>query len=209
VTLEQLIQVEIHLADLVEVDGHFTTIGIQDISGFVHLKAALVSLANVADLEPTLRATYKLQPGPSQIIKPLIKKLAFAKYLRNKYVGHIHPLLIAKAIEWQPLLRHTPGNLADPKFAQLLNLWLLETTINTYVDDNEKHKLFESETDLMYPPDWQRFLGFLEETIRGSISYLKLLVQIWAPTLVQPDSRVFDLEMAAKAGKTKFGFLKQ
>lgn len=208
-TLEQLIQAGVHLADLVEVDSHFTAIGIQNLGGIVHLKAALVALANVADLEPTLRATYKTQPEPSQIIKPLQKQLTFAKYLRNKYVGHIHPQLIAKAIEWQPVLRHSPGRLADPQFIQLVNLWLLETTINTYVDGDGKHKVFDGETDLIYPPDYQRFLNFLEETVRGSISYLRLLDRLWAPTLVLPADRVFDVEAAIKAGKTEFQFLKQ
>lgn len=206
-TLDQLIQAGVHLADLVAVDSHFTAIGIKDVGGIVHLKAALVVLANIADLEPTLRPTCKVHPEPSAVIKPLGKNLAFAKYLRNKFVGHIHPELIAKAIEWQPVFRHASGRLEDPQFILFVNLWLLETAINTYVEANGTHKVFESETDLLYPPDWRRFLGFLEETIRGSMSYLRLLNHLWAPTFALPDTAMFDLEAALKAARTEFKFL--
>jgi hypothetical protein len=207
--LEQLIQVGVHWADLIAVDSHFTAIGIKDIEGYVHLKAALVALANIADFEPKLRSTYKLRPEPSAIIKPLHANLQFAKYLRNKFVGHIHPDLVAKAIEWQPTLRQLSGRLDDPKCSLLVNLWLLETTINTYVDETGKHKVFDSETDLIYPPDLKRFLTFLEVTIRGSIAYLKLLNELWAPKFkVESDGRL-DLELAMKAGETEFKYLAQ
>ena len=207
--LEQLLQVGVHWGDLIAVDAHFTEIGINDPSGMVHLKAALVALANVADFEPALRPTYKIQPEPSAIIKPLKKNLAFSKYLRNKVIGHIHPQLVVKAIEWQPMLHQAPGHLGDPKFLLLINLWLLETAINTYVEADGSHKVFDGDTDLMYPPDWKRFVDFLEVTIRGSLAYLQQLNELWAPKLTPADVGTFDLELAIKAGKTKFKFLAQ
>lgn len=157
-TLEQLIQIGVHWGDLAAVDSHFAAIGIKDLSGIVHLKAAFIALSNVADLEPTLRSTYKTHREPAELVKPLAKNLAFAKYLRNKFVGHIHPQLVAKAIERQPIFRHAPGRMDDPRFVLLVNLWQLETTINTYVEGNGAHKVFDTETDLIYPPDWERFL---------------------------------------------------
>lgn len=207
--LEQLIQVGVHWGDLAVVDSHFTEIGISDPSGMIHLKAALVALANVADFEPAIRPTYKIQPEPATIIKPLRKNLAFSKYLRNKVIGHIHPQLVAKAIEWQPILHHAPGHLSDPKFVVLVNIWLLETAINTYVDEDGSHKVFDSETDLMYPPDWKRFVDFLEVTIRGSLAYLQQLNELWAPKHAPADAEAFDLDLAIKAGKTEFKFLVQ
>ncbi|QDQ85798.1 hypothetical protein [Paraburkholderia megapolitana] len=207
--LAQLIQVGVHWADLVTVDSHFTATGIRDVEGCVHLKAALIALANVADFELKLRSTYKLHRGPSAVIKPLYKNLEFAKYLRNKFVGHIHSDLVGKAIEWQPALRQIAGRLGEPKYAILVNLWLLETAINTYLDEAGKHKFFDSETDLLYPPDCERFLGFLEITVRGSIAYLKALNDLWAPKLRSDDDAGFDLELAMKAGMTKFKYLAQ
>lgn len=199
----------VHRGDLIAVDAHFTQIGIADRSGMIHLKAALVALANVADFEPSLRPTYELEPEPSAIIKPLRKNLAFAKYLRNKAIGHIHPQLVAKAIEWQPILHRAPGHLDDPDFVRMVNLWLLETAINTYVDADGGHKVFDGETDLMYPPDWKRFVDFLEVTIRGTLTYLQRLIELWEPKLTPADTGALALELAVKAGKTEFKFLAQ
>ena len=208
--LEQILQAGVYRADLGAADQHFSSIGITDSTGLVHLKNALIALANVADFEAFIRPSYREQPAPSALIKPLKKNLEFAKYLRNKYVGHIHPALIAKAIEWQPTLRHIVRNLADPKVALLVNVWLLETAINTYVDVAGAHRVFSSETDVMYPPDWKRLLDYLEATIRGCICYLDKLVEVWSPQVVPAgDRQVFDLELALKAGQTEFKFLAQ
>jgi hypothetical protein len=129
--LDQLLQVGVYLGDLVQVDKHFTEIGIPDHNGMLQLKAALIALANVEDFELTIRHTYKVQPEPSRIYRQLSKKLKFAKYLRNNVVGHVHPQLISKAIEWQPVLRRAPGHLENPSFVLQLNLWLFEVAINT------------------------------------------------------------------------------
>jgi len=205
--LEQIIEVGVLWGDLNTVDTHFTNIGIKDEIGFIHLKSAFMALANVADMEPSIRSSYKEHPEPSVIIKPLKKQLEFCKYLRNKIVGHIHPMLLSKAIEWQPMLTKSPGNLRDPKYLLIVNIWLLETAINTYVDSEGKHKIFDSETDLMYPPDWKRFLMVLEETIRGILEYLKVLLDIWSPKLATSDAEGFDMELAIKAGRTEFKYL--
>ncbi len=207
--LEQFLQVGVHWGDLAVVDSHLTEAGINEPSGMIILKAALVALANVADFEPTVRPTYKAQPEPSGIIKPLRRNLAFAKYLRNKLIGHVHPELVAKAIEWQPVLRQAPKHHGDPKFALLVNLWLLETTINTYVNPDGTHKFFDTETDLMYPPDWKRFVDFLEETIRSSLAYLSRLHELWAPSLTPHVVKGPDLELYFQSGKTEFKFLAQ
>lgn len=159
--LEQLLTAAVHRGDLITVDSHFTQIGINDVGGMINLKVALVALANVADFELSLRPTYKLEPEPCGIIKPLKQNLAFAKYLRNKAIGHIHPELVAKAVEWQPMLRKIPCDIDDPQLILQVNLWLLETAINTYVNDDGGHKVFDGDTDLMYPPDWARFVNSL------------------------------------------------
>jgi len=205
--LEQLLQAGVHRADLMTVDSHFSAIGIGDSTGLVHLKAGLIALANVADFEASVGLTYMTHAEPSELIKPLRKKLEFAKYLRNKYVGHIHPELVGKAIEWQPMLRSAVRDLGDPKVALIVNLWLLEAAINTYVDKKGEHKIFSSETDLMYPPDWARFLEYLETTIRGCIGYLEKFTEVWSPQILPASTEAFDLELALKAGKTEFKFL--
>lgn len=207
--LDRLIQAGVFKSDLAVVDSHFTSIGITNMTGMVHLKFALVTLANIGDFERTVRRTYQAQPEPSNIIKPILKNLEFAKYLRNNFVAHIHRDLIAKAIEWQPILRDASISMHDPQAALMINLWLLETTINTYVDGDGGHKVFESETDLCYPPNWKRFLGFLETTVKGGNRYLEELHAAWAPKVLPTAEEPIDLELASKAGKTEFEFLRK
>lgn len=205
--LEQLIHAGVLCADLSAIDVNLTSISIGDLNGIIQLKSALVALANVADFEATLKPTYRANSEPSELIRPLRKNLAFAKYIRNKLVGHIHPDLIAKTIEWQPKLTSIAKNIGDPKAALIVNLWLLETTINTYVAADGSHKVFDSETDVMYPPDWHRFLDFLETTIRGSLAYLRLLNKLWSPILSDsPSENTLELFFEA-AGQTDFKFL--
>lgn len=207
--LQQLVHLEIIRADLLSVDAHFSAIGITNASGLMHLKMAFVALANLGDFEQQMRLSYKTHCQPSVHFKQLRKKIEFATYLRNKVVAHIHPELIAKAIEWQPTLRRVPGRIDKPDQALLVNLWVLETAINTYVDESGAHKIFESETDLLYPPNWSRFLSFLESSIRGSMVYLSSLSDFWIPKVAPPDSDAFDPELALKAGSTEFQFLKK
>lgn len=207
--VELFLQANILRADLEVADSHFTKIGISDLTGFLHLKSALVTLANLCDLEPALCSTYKEHPEPSAIIKPLRKNIEFSKYLRNKFVGHIHPTLIGKAIEWQPALRHVAADLDAPGAMLMVNLWLLETAINTYVDANGRHKVFGGDTDLMYPPDWKRFVEYLEITIRGGLEYLRLLQALWPPKILPTLSNPFSVELAVKAGQTEFKYLSQ
>ena len=57
--LEQYLQAGLHWADLKAVDSHFTSVSITEPSDMVNLKTAFVALANVADFELTIRATYQ------------------------------------------------------------------------------------------------------------------------------------------------------
>lgn len=207
--LDTLLQAGVYAADLQVVDSHFEAVGITDLTGLLHLKSALITLANVHDFELTLRSSYKDQPEPSGIYKPLRKNFDFAKYLRNKFVGHIHPELLTKALEWQPTLRRIAADVHDPKIMALVNLWLLETAINTYVEADGKHKIFDGETDLMYPPDWERFVGFLQSSVAGGIQYLRTVHALWAPKILPVADEPFSLELALQAGRTKFKFLGQ
>ena len=100
------------------------------------------------------------------------KAFEFAKYVRNIMVGHMDVALLAKAIEWKPEVNWLLADNAD-KATFLLNLFVLETALNTYVDGNEKHLLFDGDTDLIYPPDWRRFLVWLTGITSGGILFLE------------------------------------
>jgi hypothetical protein len=209
VNVDTLLQAAVYAADLDVVHSHFEEVGIKDLKGMLHLKSALITLANVRDFESTIRPSYQDRPEPSGVYKPLRKNFEFAKYLRNKFVGHLHPELLSKALEWQPMLRRLAADVHDPQVMTLANLWILETAINTYVGDDGKHKVFGGETDLMYPPDWTRFVEFLHASVTGGIQYLKAVHDQWAPQVFPAEEEPFSLELALKAGRTKFKFLGQ
>jgi hypothetical protein len=87
-----------------------------------------------------------------------------------------------------------------------VNIFILETAINTYVGEDGKHKVFASETDLLYPPDWKRFVDYLEVSIRAAIRYLGDLCGVLNEAIDHPIPDELDLELWIKAGKNPFCF---
>ncbi|MEQ8451136.1 MAG: hypothetical protein RIB97_15820 [Nitratireductor sp.] len=91
---------------------------------------------------------------------------------------------------------------------QMIASWFaLETAINTYADPETGHKIFDSDTDLNYPPDQTRFLNFLGETALGSIAYVDRLVAVANERVEVPDLKEDLLELSMKAGLTEFAVL--
>ena len=207
--LDRYIAARLLQADLSAIDRHFSEVGITDMAGIVHLKNAFLALANMVDFERTVRDLYKENKALSATFSENQRNYEFAKYLRNKFVGHIHSELIEKAIEWKPELRYLADHMDDQENMLVVNIFVLETAINTYVGEDGKHKVFESETDLVYPPDWKRFVDYLEASIRSAIQYLGNLCSVLSAAIDHPPQDQFDFEIWAKAGKTDFSFLKK
>ncbi len=171
----------------------------------VLLKQLLVSCANVADLEGISRGLYKDHPELNEIISTHRRGFEFAKYMRNIAVGHVNPALCRKAIEWRPELNAVLAT-HDAGADAFLSYAVLETAINTFVD-GERHKVFESDTDLAYPPDLTRFLNYVGETVHAGIAYCSALSAIAVSRAELPDYREKWFELAAKAGQTEFKFI--
>lgn len=208
--LNSYLSARVLLGDLLIVDAHFSKAGVSDINGIIFLKGAFLVLGNLVDFELTIRNIYEEHRTLSTGFTNYRKHYEFAKYLRNKMAVHVLPQLVEKAIEWKPELRCLAAHSEDdPRILYIANLSLLETAINTYVDDQGKHKFFESETDLVYPPDWQRFLNFLEVSVRAAISYLQEFCTILKTKLDPSDPKRLNLDFSIKAGRTEFRFLKK
>lgn len=172
----------------------------------VLLRHIMLEIANVADLAEQSRSLYRDHPELGDLHRPLGKGLEFCKYLRNKYVGHFLPELTEKTFEWLPHTNALLGSREPDK--QVAVSWLaLETVINTYVDETSGHKIFESETDLNYPPDQTRFLNFLGETALGAIAYVNRLIEVTREYVDVPDMEKDWAELAIKAGETNFEYL--
>jgi len=167
------------------------------------VKLALVSVANLADLELTVREIYRQHPEVSVEYKKWSKQFEFAKYVRNIFVGHTNDALIAKAIEWKPELLSLLASDED-KARFLVNLFVFEAALNTYVDDKEAHLVFDGDTDLMYPPDWKRFLIFLTDIVRGGLAFLAALIKAAREDIpLAPEGEEL-MSLYVKAGRATF-----
>jgi hypothetical protein len=206
--LRLCVEARIALADLVTVDRELSATERHTDTFIVMTKHALLVLANAYDLETAVRRVYLTHYDLSELYKPLEKQLAFARYLRNIYVGHVNRELVEKAIEWKPeVVTIAPLKEQDEPANIIINLALLETAINSFVDVDGKQKVFGGDTDLNYPPDATRFLVFLTESVHGTISYLKALVAALQSHLEPPQSHEENMELFVKAGMTDFRFL--
>jgi hypothetical protein len=213
--VDQFLQAQILKADLTAIDTHFTETetGLSDMARILLLKQSFILVANFFDFEITIRKIYRDHPELNELYKEFKSECEFAKYLRNKFVGHLKQELVNKALEWNPEIRMLLDGMNDAKVACAVNSLLLETAINTYVDSDQKHKIFSSETDLNYPSDNVRFLKFLTLIIRSSISYLEKYTSIRQLELqIELDkSKGIKgmLDLAGMAGKTEFEFIKK
>ena len=161
------------------------------------------------DFELTVKPVYSHNRDLSGIYAKASREYEFAKYLRNKFVGHINPKLLTKAIEWKPELRYMLKDSDNQDVMYFYNLWILETAINTYVKQDGTHKLFESETDLIYPPDLKRFLVFLTHVVKSGIEYLDALSTVLGSNIEMADDTQQDLGHWLTAGETDFEYIKK
>jgi len=207
--MKQFIQTQLLKADLVEVDRQLRDSGFKDMASMLLVKQALLAIANLVDLETTVRPLYKEHQELSAAYKKAAKEFEFAKYLRNKFVGHVKVELIEKAIEWKPELRYSLKKVDDRDMMFIFNLFVLETAINTYVHTDGAHKLFDSETDLSHSPSLERFLIFLTFVVQSGINYLAQLSEAIGKNVEMLDSSEQNLEHWLSAGQTVFEFIRK
>jgi len=172
----------------------------------VLMRHLIMEIANVADLAAISGALYKDNPDLGELHRSIRKALEFFKYLRNVYVGHFVPDLTDKTFEWIPQTNALLGG-ADLNEQYVVGWFALETAINTYSDPETGHKVFDSDTDLNYPPNLTRFLNFLGETVLAAIAYLVRLITVTRSYAQVPDLQENMFQMAVAAGQTEFSVL--
>ncbi len=206
--MENFVKSRLIKSDLIEILMQFERYKLKDMSSIILLKQALICIANLVDFERTMRIVYNEHRNLSSMFNEMYVEYEFAKYIRNKFVGHIKIDLLTKAIEWKPELRYLLHKTNDPKVMFLYNIWILETTINSFVDSSGKHRIFNSDTDLIYPPDYQRFINFLTKTIKSAIEYLNMLDAILYIS-IEENEKIESIEHWLLAGQTDFKFIKK
>ena len=95
--MEQFIKSQLLKADLVEIDRQLEDTGFKDMASMLLVKQVFLAIANLVDFELTVRPLYQEHRALSAEYKKASKEYEFAKYLRNKFIGHIKQELIEKA----------------------------------------------------------------------------------------------------------------
>ena len=135
--------------------------------------------------------------------RSLKKRLKFTNHIRNKISGHLEEDLLEKAIQWEPqIFKAATKN--NKEFQIILSYkTIIESAINSYLDENLKQKVFDTEIDLLFTPNRTLFYNYIGEINIDSINYLSEIILIlenkiefWA------DEKMY--EMAKKAGETEF-----
>ena len=179
------------------------------IRSIAHIKTAFLAFYNLCDLEKTIRPIYEGHRDLSAKFAVFRLEANFFSYLRNIFTGHLTDSLIDKAFEWKPELTLTLNKDYDPNLILIYNFWVLETAINTYVDQSGKHKVFENEIDLSYPPDRERFQKRLLDSIELASEFLSSVESILKSGVSPPTSEEDVIELFKKAGLTGFAHLKR
>lgn len=150
-----------------------------------------------------MRSLYRETPDLAKQIKALDADLQFAKYLRNVFGRHLNDTLIGKAYEWRPDLRML-ADVRELNGTVMLNVFVIETAINTYVAPNGEHGMFSPETDLVYLPDMERFCKWLSTTVRGAIRICDMLGEMTHASVSPLGERADMFDAYKAAGLTDF-----
>ncbi len=128
--MEDYIAAHVLKADLEEIDRDLREKGVVPrMMAIVLIKHAFTTIGTLVDLELTLRPQYESYPTVGEAFSKTKRELEFAKYLRNKAIGHIHSQLLPKAIEWRPELKYMLSRLGEDGTMFIVNLYVLETAI--------------------------------------------------------------------------------
>ncbi|MCF3592913.1 hypothetical protein LZG00_02755 [Rhodobacteraceae bacterium LMO-12] len=204
---KRLVQSLIIRNDLEEAKSEILQKGL--LLSIAHVKIAFLAFHNLCDFERSIRYKYADHRELSELFDKCRSNAEFFSYLRNKFTGQLTDDLIEKSLEWKPEISLTLGREHDSDIILIYNFWLLETAINTYVDAEGNHKVFDSETDLMYPPDFKRFESALTTTVDQAVEFLSAVEAIFKPFVSSPTTEEEKMELFQKAGLTNFYYLKK
>lgn len=133
----------------------------------------------------------------------LKKKLAFANHFRNRAVGHLNETLLERAVQWSPQIFSSASkeNLKF-KIAEAHRV-IIEACTNSFINHEGIQKVFNTEIDLMYPPDAELFFTHLQELVTESLEWLTISAESTLSSIQHHDENEIK-ELAAIAAKTNF-----
>lgn len=167
------------------------------------LKNGFLAYSTLGELLKTFSKYTICNEGLSKKMKELRVKLDFMGHLRNKCTGHLDDILIDKAIQWEPSL-FSKAFWESEHHIYLVYKTLLESAINSYIDESGDQKYFHTEIDLFYPPNWDTFIKFMCDSETESLAFLDGIITTIKPHIAVIEKKEDLLLQAAIAGQTDF-----
>ncbi|MGM1057465.1 MAG: hypothetical protein ACQEWG_16385 [Bacteroidota bacterium] len=135
--------------------------------------------------------------------KDIKKRLQFINHVRNKVSGHLDRSILEKAVQWEPQIFKKANHTNQEGQLLLTYKTLLESAINSYIDNDSVQKIFKTEIDLFYQPDQTLFLNFMGELNQDAINFLTNIKNLIADRIeFWGDHQL--IEQAIIAGNTDF-----
>jgi hypothetical protein len=135
--------------------------------------------------------------------RKLRKDLEFISHIRNKGAGHIDQEILERAVQWHPHIFRDVTRENDDYLTYECYRAVIESGINSYICKDGIQKVFETEIDLLYPPNAKQFYSFLAELISISIEWIQETLEILKSEIVYHTEEQV-VEYAAIAAKTSF-----
>ncbi|RTE64268.1 hypothetical protein EH243_18265 [Amphritea opalescens] len=164
-------------------------------------RGVFLTLNNVKDIADRLRINGSTEFTLST--RSLRKDLMFANHFRNRGIGHLNDILLKRAAQWSPQIFYE--SFKDNNSFKLIEAHrtIIESCINSYIDKDGRQKVFDTEIDLMYPPDAKQFYSYLSALVTKSVNWLNEASKIILSLIVHHTNEEIQ-ELAAIAGQTNF-----
>lgn len=144
--------------------------------------------------------------GPKAYVeqtRQIRKDLLFVNHFRNKAIGHLDQTLLERAVQWTPSL-FSEDNKDNEEFQTIEgHRAVIEASINSFLDDEGIQKVFKTEIDLMYPPNYNLFYQYLWKVVTDSIDWISQALSILSSE-INYHNRDEMHEISSIAGQTEF-----
>jgi len=193
------------LIDELESYHEFLSDKVSDINSWIaklrNTRNIFLSLNNVRDAMNKINLN--LSDEYVVLSRSLKKKLAFANHFRNRGIGHLNETLLERAVQWSPQIFYSETKENEKYKVSEAHRVIIEACTNSFIDHEGKQKVFNTEIDLMYPPDAKLFFTHLQEIVTLSLEWLSISAKSILSTIKHHDKKEIH-ELGAIAGKTNF-----
>lgn len=143
------------------------------IEGFRELRVGLLAYYLSDDARQKLSRYGKDDNEIRELSKKLAPRTTFLAHLRNYITGHLDDVVLEKTCQWGGYCMFTKDAMSNPKLMILVNKFLVETGINCCIASKPADKnVIKDEIDLTYPPDYDYFMQFMNETYNLTVEFL-------------------------------------